>query len=305
MEIKDQYYCKICNKYYASINSLSNHRRKLHHDTYEKYNNKSKNNEDNLYYCRFCEDKSYNNPKTRWKHEQKCKQKKESNFIEKILEENKNIKAECDKLKNKVITVQDKLINIKSLATKSFKAVNKVLMDRSYTNNTTNNTNILQIYNIGNENILETMKTKDKLSILNAGHKSFNKLIETVHCGEYEQFKNIIITNIKGDIAYKYESDKGYFVSIEMKDVLDDIFRCRIYDLEEIYNEMNDANKITEKTKQIIKDFIEKCESEDPYVDEYGKKYPNFKEYNKYSIKIILYKSNDKIKKDIVVKITV
>jgi hypothetical protein len=296
---KKKFNCELCNKIYSSRSSLSNHK-KIYHDNDFK---RAKNIDDNLYYCRHC-DKKFKNRNSRWVHEKKCNIEKSNKELEKILEENKQLKKEIS-LKNKVITVQDKLINVKSLATKSFKAVNKVLMDRSYTNNTTNNTNILQIYNIGNENIVETMKIKDKLNILNAGHKSFNKLIETVHCGEYEEFKNIIITNVKGDIAYKYNSDKGYFIPVEMKDVLDDIFRCRIYDLEEIYNEMNDANKITEKTKQIIKDFIEKCESEDPYVDEYGKKYPNFKEYNKYSIKIILYKSNDKIKKDIVVKLTV
>jgi len=149
------------------------------------------------------------------------------------------------------------------------------------------------------ENVVETITQKQKIQIMNAGHTSFNKLIETVHCSEYDQFKNIIITNLKGDIAYVYDSNKGYFVQTQLNDALEEIYRCRIYDLEEIYNEMKDETKITEKTKKIIKDFIEKCESEEPYVDEYGKKYPNFKEYNKYSMKIILYKSNEQLKNDI------
>jgi len=103
---------------------------------------------------------------------------------------------------------------------------------------------------------------------------------------------------VKGDIAYVYDSDKGYFVAMQINNVLEDIFRYRIYNLEEIYEEMKDGNKITEKTKQTIKKFIEKCESEEPY-DNNGKKYKNYKEYIKFYMKIILYGNTEFIKNDI------
>ena len=293
MEVK-KFNCKLCNKIYSSASSLSNHK-KIYHDT---DNKRAKNSDDNLYYCRHC-NKKFKNRNSRWVHEKKCTIETPNKEIEKILQEVEQLKKEI-LLKDKVIATQDKVIETNKLTKKTFKFVNKVLMDKNSHHTTINNhNNILQIYNIGMENIVETITKKQKIQIMNAGHTSFNKLIETVHCSEYDQFKNIIITNLKGDVAYVYDSDKGYFVQTQLNDALEEIFRYRIYDLEEIYNEMKDGNKITEKTKKIIKNFIEKCESEEPYVDEYGKKYPSYKEYNKYSMKIILYKSNQQVKNDI------
>jgi len=286
-----KYSCTICNKQYSTPSSLSNHK-KIYHIEVKKVTNE--------YPCRYC-DKSYTIYQSRWIHEQTCKTVVKETSMEKILEEVKQLKKEI-LLKDKVIAAQDTVIKSNDLNTKTFKAVNNVLMRKimnSHNTTINNHNNILQIYNIGMENVVETITQKQKIQIMNAGHTSFNKLIETVHCSEYDQFKNIIITNLKGDIAYVYDSNKGYFVQTQLNDALEEIYRCRIYDLEEIYNEMKDETKITEKTKKIIKDFIEKCESEEPYVDEYGKKYPNFKEYNKYSMKIILYKSNEQLKNDI------
>ena len=112
-------YCEICNKTYASIQSLSNHKRIFHDD--KKDDKRTKNTEDNLYHCRYCEDKSYSSHKSRWKHEQTCKPSKcqeQITPIKHILEENKQlkeenekIKTECDLYKDKIIELQDKLIN--------------------------------------------------------------------------------------------------------------------------------------------------------------------------------------------------
>jgi len=276
--------CEICNKKYASIYSLSNHKRLYHQDKID--NKRMKNKEDNLYYCRHC-DKKYKNRNSRAVHESKCKISTNNNIIE-------NIKQEHDKLKDKLTNLKNKLAKKTQLTTKTFKSVNNVLINMSNTMKQT-----LQIYNLGMENITEVMKEKDKIDILNAGYRSFDKLIQTVHCGQYNQFKNIIITNLKGDVAYVYDSDKGYFVTMQINYVLDDIFRYRIYNLEEIYEEMKDGNKITEKIKKIIKIFIEKCENEEPYDDNNGKIYKNFKEYIKFYMKINLHNSSEQVKNDI------
>jgi uncharacterized protein (DUF4213/DUF364 family) len=67
--------------------------------------------------------------------------------------------------------------------------------------------------------------------------------------------------------------------------------------LNEIYDEME--NGIDAKTKSVIQTFIEKCDSEEPYEDQYGIKYPSYKEYKKDCIKILLYNNNEKMTKDI------
>ena len=69
--------------------------------------------------------------------------------------------------------------------------------------------------------------------------------------------------------------------------------------IEEIYDELYNGTKIDTRTKDIIKRFLDKCESDDPYIDEHDVKYPNFKTYKKDSIKILLYNHQDKITKDI------
>jgi len=298
MEIEKQYYCKICNKYYTSINSLSNHNRNLHYDTYEKYNNKSKNKEDNLYHCRYCKDNKYNNPKSRWKHEQKCKTviKENTASMEKILEEVEQLKKEI-LLKDKLIATQDKLIETNKLTKKTFKAMNKVLMDRSKCTN-----NYIQICNVGMENVMDVITTKDKLSVLNAGYNAIGKLTEIVHCGKYNQFKNVILTNMKGKYAEKYDSDKGYFVKTNQNSVIDDVYIHRSSDLQEIFDEFKDGNQITTITKRAINHVIENYDREyERYTDEYGVKYKNYKEYTKDSvIKPKLYNANEQIKNDIV-----
>ena len=54
--------------------------------------------------------------------------------------------------------------------------------------------------------------------------KALDKLIEITHCGEYPQFKNVVITNLKDDFAYKYDSNKGFFVTVKKNDLLEDVF---------------------------------------------------------------------------------
>ena len=78
--------CIICNKKYKSKNSLGNHNRKFHTKNkpnisqhQPKYQPLSAeisaiNNVTTTYKCNFC-DKTYKHIQSRWKHEQKCKEK--------------------------------------------------------------------------------------------------------------------------------------------------------------------------------------------------------------------------------------
>ena len=70
MENPKQYTCELCdNKLFCSSKSFSNHKR-IHH-TEQKDNKRSKNDEDELYHCRYCE-KKYTMCNSRWRHEKTC-----------------------------------------------------------------------------------------------------------------------------------------------------------------------------------------------------------------------------------------
>jgi hypothetical protein len=274
-----------------------------------------KNKDDNMYHCRYCE-KKYKYASGRAFHEKKCKPIEDP--LEHVLEENaqikeekEKIKAERDAYKDKVIKLQDKLIKTTRLSTRTFKSLNKMLMERSYymnqSHNTTNshnqitntnsNNHILQICNVGSEDILKVLTEQQKKQILNAKFKSLDKLVEMTHCGEYNQFKNIIITNLKDEFAYKYDEAKGFFMTVKKNDIITDMIDYRICNLNEIYDEME--NGIDSKTKIVVQRFMDRCDSDEPFEDDHGVKYPNYKEYKKDCVKILLYNNHEKITKDI------
>jgi len=304
-----EYRCELCEKLFSSVFSLSNHKR-LYHEN-EKDDRRAKNKDDNMYYCRFC-DKKYKHYSSRTKHEKKCKPIE--NPLEQVLEENAQIKEEAEKIKaerdaykDKIIKLQDKLIKTTRLTTKSFKALNKILMEKSYMNQsnntnslntiTNNHNNTLQICNVGSEDILNVLTEQQKRQIINAKFKSLDKLIEITHCGSYNQFKNILITNLKDEFAYKYDGSKGFFVTVKKNDVITDMLDYRIYNINEIYDEIE--NGIDENTKTVIRRFMEKCENDEPFEADNGTRYPNYKEYKKDCVKILLYNNHDQITKSI------
>lgn len=306
----DRLLCETCNKSYASIFSLSNHKRKFHAD--KKDNNRMKNVEDGLYHCRYCDTQSFSNSKYRWSHEQKCKPQLIDILAEneKIKQENEKIKQEKDAqykvLTQKIMKLQNKLIKTNSLTTKSFNSLNKLLMERSYTNQSHNtnslnkiNNNCLQIYNVGKEDIMNVLTEQQKKQILNSRHSALDKLVEIAHCGNYNQFKNVVITNLKDEFAYQYDSSKGFFVAVKKNDLIADIFEYRIYNINEIYDEMENGNKINANTKIVLKEFMAQCKSDEPFEDINGTKHMNYKEYKKDCIKILLYNNHERITKDI------
>jgi hypothetical protein len=306
-----KYFCQICNKKYASASSFSNHTKNHHQED----NKKKKNTEDNYYYCRKC-NKTYKSCQSRWNHEKKCIFIETTNDdeIDNIFEENQKLKDDKLKQAEQIIKLQNKIIKSNRLDTKTFKAINKILMDRSYAVNSNNNirnnnnnnniTNIQQICNIGNEELVKILTDQQKKQIMGAKLNVLERLVEMAHCGEYNQFKNIIITNLKDNFAYKYDQTKGYFIVVEKNELLDAVVTIRLSDIEEIYDELQYANKIDGKTKKIIQSFLDKCNSDEPFVDENNIKFPNFKSYKQNSIKILLYNNQDKITKDIALLIS-
>ena len=152
--MNNKFECSICKKLYSSNSSLSNHNRITH--------GIRKHNIDKKYDCRFC-NKEYIFPQSRWKHEKTCKTK-EYIEMEKIKEENERLLKEKMEKNEEIIKLQKKLLNSKRMDNKTFKAVNKILMERSYRNSQNNNVNsnniinnTYQICSVGNEELVNVL----------------------------------------------------------------------------------------------------------------------------------------------------
>ena len=300
------YCCNVCNIQYKSYKSLWTHN-KIKHEGASTSKSVFEKKESNCitFSCSTC-DKVYKQKQTLTEHRKKCSGSK---TIRDDIELEK-IKIIALEKQQTILELKIKLLEMKKMDKNTFRAVNKVLMERSSTNITNNTINTINniivnnnfvfpsIVKIGGENLMQTLTDLEKSQILNSKYQSLEKMVELVHCGTRDDFKNIVITNLKDKFAYKYDSKKGFFVSVDKNVLLDELFLYRILDLEAIYNELTVANKIDNRTKKIIQDFLDKLDDKNVYVEE-SVKYTDFKAYKQSMIKILLYNNQDKITKDI------
>jgi len=323
MSEKSEYHCSKCSKNYASMSSLCNHNKRFHSKKTKVIksnmtsniiiNDLPQQNENTIviksFDCRYCS-KKYKHKQNRWSHEQVCKI---------IFEQQEKYRLEDLEKQNEILRLKNQLLTTKRIDDITFKAVNKILMDRSYKNsynnntnsNNTNSNNIIQntnnnyIVSIGNEDIMNVLTIQEKKLIINSKLNSLEKIVEITHCGSLDQFKNIIITNLKDNFAYKYDDKKGFFITVEKGELLNDLVSHRITDIEAIYDELKSANKIDTRTKQIIQNFLDKISDDNSFYDENNEtNYSNYKSYKINNIKILLYNNQDKITKDIALLIS-
>ena len=166
--------CSICNKLYSSQSSLSNHVRIIHnirkHNTIKHHN------------CRYCNNE-FSYQQSKWKHEQTCSHKNTTptptptpNEIETV----EQIKEQNSKYKDEIIKLQKKLLKSNRLDIKTFKSLNKILIERSIinSNNNINNsiTNNYQIVSLGNEDMVNVLTMQQKQQIMNSRLNSIEKL---------------------------------------------------------------------------------------------------------------------------------
>ena len=302
------YCCNVCNIQYKSYKSLWTHN-KLKHEGATTSKSVFEKKESNCitFSCSTC-DKVYKQKQTLTEHRKKCSGSK---IIRDDIELEK-IKIIALEKQQAILELKIKLLEMKKMDKNTFRAVNKVLMERSSTNITNNtiNTNCVNniivnnnfvfpsIVKIGGENLMQTLTDLEKSQILDSKYQSLEKMVELVHCGTRDNFINIVTTNLKDKFACKYDSKKGFFVSVDKNVLLDELFLYRILDLEAIYNELTVANKIDNRTEKIIQDFLDKLDDKNVYVEE-SVKYTDFKAYKQSMIKILLYNNQDKITKDI------
>jgi hypothetical protein len=215
----------------------------------------------------------------------------------KIEAENKNLEL---KLK-----IEKLLQNKCKMHPKTFKSLNNKLINNSMNNtiNSKNNiTNNFKIYTIGKENLIDILTLNEKTDIMRSRYNCLERIVEIAHCSKYDQFKNIIITNLKDNHAFKYDDSKGYFVCINKNEVINDLVCERLGDIKEIYEELSTTNKLDSNTKRLINEFLDKIKEDNSYKDDTnGIIYPNFKSYNEQKVKILIYNNSDKINQDLTI----
>jgi hypothetical protein len=269
------------------------------------------------------------------KHKKICNTKKMDNEIVKLQEEQKAHIEEQKKIieQQKLVKEEQKLVKLKlrlekmeRLDSPTFNKVNKLLKERSYKNNmmmnsmntinTNSNNSYMNVVNynnpifqLGTENISSILSLDEKKLILQQKDFSLDKMVEIVHCGaNYHQFKNVVITNVKDEFAYTYNADAGFFIKSKMDDTINDLIKHRMKDIEEIYKELKDMDKILEKRfHHVIQSLIDQIRIENP-IDKYenpdtNETYKNMKTYKIESLKIFIYNNQDKITKDILMLI--
>ena len=287
------YSCVGCKKNYGTQKNLWAHN-KSHHNGIKTVKVVYKPDEDDVvsFKCRKCNN-VYKHTQSRHTHEKSCAGIVHTE-IDLEFEKCRTINLEKEK---EILELKIKLQGLNKIDTKTFKAVNKALKDRS-TNNTMNNSNNIISFNnnivihnnfpnivsISNGDVPSTITQSEKRQIFESRKNSLEKIVEIVHCGDHDIFKNIVITNLKDKFAYKYDKEKGFFTTHTKVVLLEEVMMYRIMDLEAIYNELSTANMIDKRTKEIIQRFLDDLESEDKYVDD-TTEYKNYKSYKMNNIK--------------------
>lgn len=107
----------------------------------------------------------------------------------------------------------------------------------NYSNNVNSNnvTNNFTIIPLGRENVSELLTLIEKKEILKSKFSCLESVVDLIHCGKYDQYKNIIITNLKDDYAYKYDDDTKTFICVDKNEIISELVDERIGDIKNIY----------------------------------------------------------------------
>jgi predicted transcriptional regulator len=225
--------------------------------------------------CNICED-VFNSRQAKWAHEKKCNINKGNCEVDDLKEQLKQKDKQLEEFKIQILDLIKKSCKIHP---KTLQKINNTLNNNS--NNTVNNTYIVQF---GREKLYEVFTKKEQIDVLNCGNLCLENLIEKAHFNaKYPQFKNILITNLQNNLAYKYNAETNNFDVLTKKELLEDIISERMFDIEEFFNNYKDD--ITPKMQMVIENFIKKMDTE------------SYEDIKKQNIKIILYNNRSLVDK--------
>ncbi len=303
-----EYTCKYCNKIYSHIQSRWKHEQKCKVIFEEK--------EKQINEIKIAEI----NKEIKLAEINKEIELEKFNYNEKIklAEINSNKEIELKKLE---IKKENSIVKQKTNSNPTIKNINKLLRaqnkikmnNSNLTSNSNNTTNIqnnivnnhFKIEGFGKENILDIITDKEKKLIINQGFGSIEKLIEITNAGKYDQFKNIIVTNKRDNDIYMYDEKSGSYINNDKQLILNKLVLNRLDDIEEIYNEFDENNKLTESNRRILSKFFLKFIDENKeYIDENTNKvFKNFIEFKINKVNNLLFNNQDKIIQDITLAI--
>jgi len=301
--------CNICNKNYASKQSLWNHNNKFHNNiiSQKSAKNQSKNHptsvknqpiviqsvldtKHNILECKYC-NKSYKHIQSRWKHEQKCKVKSNNDEIMELKKELTNEIKEVRELKEQL---KEKINNTQ--ITSNINNSNNTTNTNTLNNKGTINNNYIIAF--GKEEINNILTEKEKFRILNARYKSLEESIKAIHFNkDRPEYQNIVITNMRDNLVHIFDGNK--FVSQAKHGTINQLIDNHMESIEESLD--NSREKLNPKTVDIIEKLIEKIndESAELYDEENDKKYLNYKNYKNDLVKLFVYNESDNKKPSI------
>jgi hypothetical protein len=224
MDIKGvtKYKCNVCNKYYKSYKCLWNHN-SLFHD------NAIKDETKNKLKCDYC-DRVFAHASSKSRHQKQCKIEYEQNEINKLKQDIKELKTQplLNNSNNTNINGNSNIIG---------------------NNNITNNT-VIQLVTFGKEDIKDIFTLQEQREILKYKCNAIDKLIEKIHFNDkLPQWKNIVITNLKDNLAYKYDGKYNKFIACDRNEELSNLIDGRLYNLEEFLENNEDVLSDAFKTR--------------------------------------------------------
>jgi len=248
---KSEFKCNICIKYYSSKSSLCNHNKKFHNESSDNIlkssdnlvkssDNILKSSDNRTYNCRKC-NKIFNNVKTRWSHEQKCKNKATN-------------KDEINQLKN---IINELKAQVTMILREKGKIHHKTLQKINNQLNNINNGSIINntYVKFGELDYERILNSKQVKNILNKQFKCLEESIKQIHFNDQlPEYNNIFITNMKDDIAYVFNGKQ--FISVRKNEMLNELIDSHV-------NEINlslekNKNKINEYYVNKIEEFLNK-----------------------------------------------
>ena len=298
--IETNFRCNICDKFYASKSSLCHHNKKFHiipdntsiilDNTLDNTsiildNTSIKYNQNKKYNCSNC-NKLFNNYQNRWKHEKLCNNKINNDFL---IEENKSLKEEITEIKK--LLLQNAKIHPKTLQKINKQLINNTNTINNITNNTINNTTNNTLNNninityvkFGNEKLSQLLTKKEMTKIINKVRSSVEESIKMVHFNNKRpEYKNILITNMKDNLAYIFNGKK--FEVVSKDSALNNLFNDHMCNIECFLDDNNIEE--TFKNRQLF-NFRREINGESKNYD-----ISNYKAYKINEIKQLIYNNS-------------
>jgi hypothetical protein len=264
------------------------------------------------YKCRYCEN-IYKHKQSRFTHEQKCKNDQsdeinniltnekndtisEITFTEEDVDELNTIFKENNKEYDIIKEIKKQNDELKQMIQKALKIHPKTLqkINNQLNNINTGTINNINIIQLGKENLDELLTEKEKIAILNKNGYCINELIKKVHMSDddkFKSFKNIYITNLQNNVAYKYDEGNKKFIAVSKTELLERLIDNRMNDIEMFYKDYKD--KLREFTAKQIEGFINKMNNENSKYKDEKKEEIKFLLYNGYNDIINQIKQNN------------